>query len=308
MSKVDLTHPIYHDNDKAREHLEGILWPDGPVCPRCGVMDDRITKLKGKSTRPGVYKCKDCRKPFTVTVGTVMERSKIPLCKWVLAAQLMASSKKGMSAKQLERMLGVTYESAWFLFHRLRECAIDPKRGPIGGSNKVVEADETYIGGKAKNAHNSKPIPTKYAVFSLVEREGEVRSFHVTNVNARTLRPILVQTASRKSYLMTDEAKVYRHIGREFSGHGRVNHSKDEYVRGTFWYTNTVESHFALIKRGMMGSFHSVSEAHLHRYLAEFDFRYNTREMSDGERSEELLRRSRGKRLTYQQPRVSENA
>ncbi len=307
-TKVDLTNPIYHDNNAAREHLESLLWPDGPHCPRCGVFGDRITKLKGKSTRPGVHKCKDCRKPFTVTIGTVMERSKIPLCKWVMAAQLMASSKKGMSALQLKRMLGTTYETAWFLFHRLRECAIDPKRGPIGGENKVVEADETYIGGKAKNAHRGKPIPKKAAVFSLVERGGEVRSFHVTNVNSKTLRPIMVKNASRKSYLMTDDSVVYPKVGGEFAGHGTVNHSAEEYVRGSFWYTNTVESYFALLKRGMMGSFHSVSEAHLYRYLAEFDFRHNTRELTDAERGDELLRGAKGKRLTYQQPRQAANA
>src|SRR3546814_418639 len=182
-SKVDLTNPIFYDDGAAREHLEGLLWPNGPVCPHCGNADpERITKLKGKSTRPGVHKCKECRKPFTVTVGTVMERSKIKLAKWVLAAQLMASSK-GMSALQLQRMLGTNYETAWFLFHRLRECAIDPKRGPIGGSNKVVEADETYVGGKARNARKGKPVPKKEAVFALVERDGEVRSFHVPNVN-----------------------------------------------------------------------------------------------------------------------------
>lgn len=306
---VDLTKPIYHDNDKAREHLETLLWPDGPTCPHCGNADqDRITKLKGKSTRPGVHKCKECRKPFTVTVGTVMERSKIPLCKWVLAAQLMASSKKGMSALQLKRMLGVTYETAWFLFHRLRECAIDPKAGPIGGSNKVVEADETYVGGKARNARKGKPVPKKHAVFSLVERDGEVRSFHVTNVNAKTLRPILTKTADRKSYLMTDDSVVYPKLGEEFAGHGTVNHSAEEYVRGTFWYTNTVESYFALLKRGMMGSFHNVSEAHLYRYLAEFDFRHNTRKLSDAERTDELLRGSKGKRLMYQQPNETANA
>lgn len=300
MAKVDLTLPIYHDDDKAREHLESILWPNGPVCPHCGNADPaRITKLEGASTRPGVHKCKECRKPFTVTVNTVMHRSKIPLCKWVLAAQLMASSKKGMSAKQLERMLGITYESAWFLFHRLRECTIDPSRGPIGGDDKVIEADETYVGGRAKNAHKSKPIPKKHAVFSLVEREGEVRSFHITNVNAKTLRPIIVKHASRKSYLMTDDALVYERIGREFSGHGVVNHSAGEYARGYFWTTNTVESYFAILKRGMMGSFHNVSEAHLYRYLAEFDFRYNTRSISDGERTERLLAGAAGKRLTY---------
>jgi len=235
MSKVDLTNPIYHDDNAAREHLESLLWPDGAVCPRCGVMGDRITKLKGKSTRPGVHKCKDCRKPFTVTVGTVMERSKIPLSKWVMAAQLIASSKKGLSAHQLHRMIGTTYETAWFLFHRLRECAIDPSRGPIGGDNKVVEVDETYVGGKAKNAHRNKPVPKKAAVVSLVERDGEVRSFHVTNVNSKTLRPIIVKNASRKSYLMTDDSSVYPNVGKEFSGHGSVNHSAGEYVRGDFW-------------------------------------------------------------------------
>ncbi len=272
----NLTDPIFTDANKAREHLESLLWPDGHNCPRCGVMDDRITKLKGKSTRPGVYKCKDCRKPFSVTVGTVMERSKIPLCKWVMAAQLMASSKKGMSALQLHRMIGTTYETAWFLFHRLRECATDPKRGPIGGENKVVEADETYVGGKAQNKAFGPP-PKKHPVFALVERDGEVRSFHVTNVNSKTLRPIIVETASRKSYLMTDESTVYPKVGKEFAGHGTVNHSAKEYVRGGFWYTNTVESYFAILKRGVYGNFHSISEAHLHRYLSEFDFRYNTR-------------------------------
>ena len=306
-TKVDLTNPIYHDNDTAREHLETLLWPDGPTCPRCGVLGDRITKLKGKSTRPGVYKCKDCRKPFTVTVGTVMERSKVPLSKWVLAAQLMASSKKGMSALQLQRMIGTNYETAWFLFHRLRECANDPTPGPIGGANKVVEADETYVGGKAKNKAFGPP-PKKYPVFALVEREGEVRSFHVTNVNSKTLRPIIVKSASRESYLMTDESVVYPKVGGEFKGHGMVNHSAKEYVRGTFWYTNTVESYFALLKRGIMGSFHSVSEAHLPRYLAEFDFRHNTRKISDSERADELLRGAKGKRPLYHQPNQAAHA
>lgn len=300
--KLDLTNPIFNDDDAAREHLEGLLWPNGPVCPRCGVTGNRITKLQGKSTRAGVYKCKDCRKPFSVTVGTVMERSHVPLCKWVLAAQLMSSSKKGMSAKQLERMLGTNYETAWFLFHRLRECAIDMKTGPIGGENKVIEADETYIGGKAKNAHVGKPVPKKMAVFSLVERDGEVRSKHVPDVTAATLRTALVTQADRKSYLMTDENASYIKVGREFDGHGSVNHSADEYVRKVFWHTNTVESYFAILKRGMYGSFHSVSEAHLGRYLAEFDFRYNNRKLSDAERADELLRGAKGKRLLYRRP------
>ena len=170
---MNLTDPIFTDENKAREHFEATRWPNGPYCPHCGECE-RTSKMGGKSTRIGTYKCYSCRKPFTVTVGTVMERSKIPLSKWVLAAQLMASSKKGMSALQLQRMLGTNYETAWFLFHRLRECAIDPKRGPIGGENKVIEADETYVGGKAKNAKRGKPIPKKHAVFALVERDGEV--------------------------------------------------------------------------------------------------------------------------------------
>lgn len=307
-SRLDLRNPIYHDDDKAREHLESLLWPQGPVCRRCGVMDDRITKLNGKSTRPGVYKCKDCRKPFSVTVGTVMERSHIPLSKWVLAAQLMMSSKKGFSALQLMRMIGTNYETAWFLFHRLRECAKDLAPGPLGGAGKTVEADESYVGGKAKNKAYGKP-PKKHAVFALVERDGKARSFHVAKVNAKTLRPIIVKHASRKSYLMTDESVIYPKIGDEFSGHGTVNHSADEYVRlGGFMHTNTVESYFALLKRGVYGTFHNVSEAHLHRYLAEFDFRHNTRKISDAERAEALLRGAKGKRLLYRQPDKAANA
>jgi transposase-like protein len=301
-NKTDLRAPIYHNDDAARAHLEALLWPQGPVCPRCGVMDDRITKMEGKSLRPGVYNCKDCRKPFSVTVGTVMERSKIPLSKWVLASQLMASSKKGMSALQLQRMLGTNYETAWFLFHRLREAATDLTPSPIGGANKVVEADETYVGGKARNKAFGAP-PKKMAVFSLVEREGEVRSKHVANVTAKTLRKAIVTQADRRSHLMTDEAPVYTRLGDEFAGHSTVNHSADQYVRqGGFTHTNTIESFFALIKRGVYGNFHHVSEAHLHRYLAEFDFRYNRRGLSDSERAADLLRGAKGKRLMYRQP------
>jgi transposase-like protein len=299
--KLDLRKPIFNNDDAAREHLESLLWPAGPACPRCGVMEDRITKLQGKSTRPGVYKCKDCRKPFTVTVGTVMERSKIPLSKWVLAAQLMASSKKGMSALQLHRMLGTNYETAWFLFHRLREAAADPKAGPLGGPKSVVEADETYIGGKAKNKAFGPP-PKKHAVFALVERGGKARAQHVADVTSKTLRGVLVTSTYRTTFLMTDEAAVYVSIGKEFAAHGTVNHSADEYVRKVFYHTNTVESFFALLKRGVYGTFHNISEAHLNRYLAEFVFRHNTRSLSDDERCDELLRGAQGKRLMYRQP------
>src|SRR5947207_8612269 len=260
-SKIDLRNPIFHDDDAAREYLETVLWPHGPVCPRCGVMGDRITKMSGKSLRAGVYNCNDCRKPFSVTVGTVMERSHIPLSKWVLASRLMASSKKSMSAHQLHRMLGTSYEAAWFLFHRLREAANDMVgAAPLGGENKVVEADESYIGGKARNKAFGPP-PKKMAVFTLVEREGKARSRHVADVTSKTLREVLVTQASRKSYLMTDEAAVYESLGREFGGHGTVNHSADEYVRGDFWYTNNAESFFANLKRAVYGQFHHVSEA-----------------------------------------------
>jgi transposase-like protein len=307
--KIDLRTPIFHDDDAAREYLETVLWPSGPVCPRCGVMGDRITKFAGKSTRPGVYNCKDCRKPFSVTVGTVMERSHIPLSKWVLATRLMAASKKGMSAHQLHRMLDTSYEAAWFMFHRLREAAHDPASGPLGGVNKVVEADETYIGGKEANKHAWKRKGVgggpggKMPVVSLVERDGRTKSFHVANVTGANLRSIMVKHADRKSHLMTDGSPIYPSIGDEYAGHSSVDHSAEEYVRlGGFVHTNTVESHFALIKRGVYGTFHNISEAHLHRYLAEFDFRANTRDMTDAERAAALIAGAQGKRLLYRQP------
>ena len=214
---MKLTDPIYTNEDKAREHFEKLHWPDGPICPRCGSVA-RSTKLQGKSTRPGVYKCKDCRKPFSVSVGTLMERSHIKLNVWLAAMHLLTASKKGMSAHQMGRMLGLSYESGWFLCHRLREAMRQPvPKDGIGGANKVVEADETFIGGKAKNRAFRKPAPKK-AVMALIERDGEARSYHVANVTAATLRPLIVQTASRKSYLMTDEGTQYPKIGEEFAG------------------------------------------------------------------------------------------
>jgi transposase-like protein len=306
--KTDLKNPIYHDEDAARAHLESLLWPHGPVCPRCGVADDRVTKLQGQSTRPGVYKCKDCRKPFTVTVGTVMERSKIPLSKWVLAAHFMASSKKGMSALQLQRMLGTNYETAWFLFHRLREAAKIGGDSPLGGNGMTVEADETYVGGKLSNMHAKKRPPRdvaldkKHKIVVLVERDGRAKSFHVANVTAKTLRTVLVTNVHRDSHLMTDGARGYIGVGGEFLSHGWTDHAGGEYVRPGNVHSNTAESYFAILKRGVFGTFHSISEAHMHRYLVEFDFRYSTRKWSDVERAEELLRGAKGKRLMYRQP------
>lgn len=303
---IDLTNPIYHDNKKARAHLESIRWPNGPYCPHCGEAED-IRKLKGKSTRPGVYKCRSCRKPFSVTVGTLFERSKVSLSKWVLATHLMCASKKGISAHQLHRMLGVTYKTAWFMSHRIREGMREHHPDPLGGQGKYVEADETLIGGKERNKRRSKRNPKnigavgKEITFSLVERGGKVRSYHVPNVSSKTLRPIIVAQVDRKSFLMTDDAGQYRVIGPEFAGYETVNHGIEEYVRGDA-HTNTIEGYFSILKRGITGVYHHVSQKHLRRYLGEFDFRYNERAklgVSDSERTDKALKGIEGKRLTY---------
>lgn len=292
----------FHNEKAAFNYLESILWADGVECPHCGTCD-RASKLKGKSTRIGLWKCYSCRKQFTVKVGTVFEHARIPLHKMLQAVYLMCASKKGISAHQLHRTLEIQYRSAWFLAHRIREAMREGKLpGGMGGNNKVVEVDETYVGGKAKNAKRGAPIPKKEPVVTLVERDGAVRSFHVPSVNRETLRPILVEQISRKSYLMTDEAGVYKKVGKEFTGHGSVNHSIDEYVRGTFWHTNTVEGYFSILKRGITGTYQHCSQQHLKRYLGEFDFSYNERKVSDFERTEKALSGIKGKRLFYQRP------
>ena len=239
---ADLTNPIYSDADKARQHLEALHWPHGPACPRCGTLD-RITKLAGKSTRPGVYKCNECAKPFTVTVGTIFEDSKIPLNNWLLAFRLLNGGKKGFSAHELHRSLGITYKSAWFMAHRIRE-AMAGDDSPLGGPETVVEADETYVGGKARNRATRKPAPKK-ALVALVERDGMARSFHVANVNAKTLRPLIVTNVDRSAHLMTDESPVYTRVGREFNGHSSVNHSASEYVTtGGFKHSTPLKTSF----------------------------------------------------------------
>jgi transposase-like protein len=307
--KVDLTNPIFHDEDKAREHLEKVRWPDGPFCPHCGETEN-FARLQGKSHRPGLFHCNSCEQAFTVTVGSVMERSKIPLTKWVLAYHLMAASKKGMSAKQLQRMLGLTYKSAWFLTMRIREAMKgDPKRGPLGGKGKIIESDETFVGSKKKNVHKGKPEPRKHAVHALVERGGEVRASHVPDVTAKTLRRAIVTQASRKSELHTDESLTYYWMGKEFAGHKTVNHSQDEYFRDGAG-VQSAESFFALLKRGVFGSFHSISEQHLQRYCDEFAFRWNTRSalgIEDAERANLAIKGAVGRRLTYRQPDKAEN-
>lgn len=291
--------PRFKDPVAAREYLESVRWPDGPICPHCGAVDQHYA-LKGKAQRDGLYKCKSCREQFTVTVGTVFERSKIPLHKWVMLAELMCSSKKGISSKQVERMLGVTYKTAWFMTHRIRE-AMKPNGGGLMGSNGgTVEADETFVGRKpgtkVRRGHGH-----KNAVFSLVEREGTVRSFHVPNVTGETLKKKLNEQVSKDANLMTDESTSYTKAGKDFASHESVNHSKDEYVRGNA-HTNTVEGFFSIFKRGIYGVYQHVSSHHLHRYTVEFDFRYNYRQklgFNDADRTIEVLKGIEGKRLTY---------
>ena len=297
---MDLTNPIYTSPDKARIHLESIRWPHGPVCPHCGSVSRDHYELKGKTTRPGLYKCKDCLEPFTVTVGTVFERSKIPLNKWVLAAHLMASSKKGFSSHQMHRTLGVTYKTAWFMEHRLREAMKGAVSGLLGGGGGTVEGDETFVGNK-RGKKRSRGYAHKNAVFSLVERDGGARSFHVPNVSAKTLKPIIQAHMARDAHFMTDDAGQYRILGPIYASHETVAHSQGEYVRENI-HTNTVEGFFSIFKRGVMGTFHHLSEKHLQRYMHEFDFRYNTRAalgVDDGQRAELILKGIGGKRLTY---------
>jgi transposase-like protein len=295
----DLTNPAFTDEDKAREFLEASRWPDGPVCPFCGQLDT-VAKLGGKAMGPGWYYCSDCRDKFTVRVGTIMERSHIQMHKWLFASHLIVSSKKGMSALQLSRMLGITYKSSWFMCHRIREGMTPNTTSPIGGESKVVESDESFVGGKAKNRAYAKREPKKHAVLTLVERDGKSRSFHIAIVKAKTLREKIVTTVSRKSHLMTDELASYEKVGKEFANHGTVNHSANEFTKlGGFVHTNTAECRFSLMKRAVFGTHHSISEAHLPRYLAEWDFKWNTRKMTDGERAAEALSGMDGKRLTY---------
>lgn len=306
--KTDLTSPRFTNEDAARTHIEASRWPNGEVnCPLCGSLN--VRRMGGK-TQAGMFLCNDCRDKFTCRTGTVMERSHVPLHKWLLAIHLMASSKKGMSAHQLMRNLGLgSYRTAWFLCHRIREAMGDDSHkamGGLGGANKTVEVDETYVGGKAKNRAHREPAPKK-AVVSLVERGGKVHSRHVADVTAKTVREVIVTNADRASTLMSDEAAIYPKIGREFAGHHTVNHSANEYARmAGFIHINTAENFYSILKRGITGTYHSVSEAHLHRYLKEFDFRYNNRSglgVEDVERAARALKGVEGKRLTYNQPR-----
>jgi transposase-like protein len=302
MAKSLLSAPHFHDEAAALAFIEARIWPHGPVCPKCGETV-RVSRMMGKSTKLGMCKCYVCRKPFAATVGTVMESSHIPLHVWLQGMHLLCTSKKGISTNQLHRTLRITLKSAWFLSHRIRE-AMKEIRGfaadPLGGFGKTVEADEAWFGPKQAN-RAYKPVTEKQIMMALVERGGQVRSFHVPNVTAATLAPIIGRHVYRDTRFMSDESPVYTGIGWNFRSHGTVVHSAKEYVRDDA-YTNTVEGYFSILKRGIYGVYQHVSEAHLKRYLAEFDFRYINRAarwVDDVARTDLAVKGIKGKRLTY---------
>jgi len=308
---LDLTNPIFHDETKAREWLEGVRWPHGPHCPFCGSL--AATRMEGDAHRVGLLNCRDCRKQFSVTVGTVYERSHVPLHKWVLANFLMNASKKGISAHQLHRTIKVTYKTAWFMCHRIREAMRDENPSPLGGSGKIVEADEAYHGKvetpipSAARIREGRPLlkrkteKQKRPIVALVERGGEARAYHVRHVTAKNVREVLVTHADRKSRLQTDESRLYPAVGKEFAKHETVNHGAKEYARGDVT-TNSVEGFFGIFKRGIIGVYQHCGEQHFQRYLDEFTFRYSNRAklgIEDTERTMLAIKGAAGKRLTY---------
>ena len=317
-----LSDPVFHDEDAARAYIEEVRWPDFVVCPLCGAFD-KINQLAGESMGPGWWYCGSCQDKFTCRVGTVMERSHIPLHKWLLAFRLMASSKKGVSAHQLHRTLGITYKSAWFLGHRIREAMKDTDPTPLGGDGKTVESDETFYGVREGVEREERPwlfsnergwlrMPRersgyrdKIPVVTLVERGGKARSVKVENITAKTLYSVVTRAADPKSALMTDELAAYGRIGKRFASHEAVNHSHEEYVRGSA-HINTVEGYFSIFKRGMKGIYQHCDEKHLPRYLTEFDFRYSNRValgINDVLRTMRAIKGAEGKRLTYRRTR-----
>jgi transposase-like protein len=298
-----LNHPELQSEAAAYEFVEAKLWPNGPECPHCGTVG-RAYALKNKSARIGLKKCAACRKTFTVKVGTIFEDSHVPMHKWLQALHLLCSSKKGMSSHQLHRILGVTLKTAWFLSHRIREAMRDGSLGPLGGAAMTVEADETFVGRK-----QGVPVPKggyshKHIVLALVERGGKVRSVHINELTKAVAGRVVRENIARESRLMTDEARHYRGVGKDFAGHGTIHHTLGEYVNrdDPTIHTNTVEGAFSIFKRGMRGIYQHCREQHLHRYLAEFDFRYNNRValgVNDARRAENALRGAVGRRLLY---------
>jgi transposase-like protein len=303
---ANLQNPIFTDEEKAREWLEARVWPRGPVCPHCGATDDDVTKLEGSKHRPGVHQCNQCREQFTVTVKTVFERSHIPLTKWLAALFLLMASKKGVSAHQIHRSLKLSYKSAWFMMHRLRGALRTGGLAPLGGTGKTVESDETFTGrleGQPKRGMGGASAH-KNTVLTLVERGSSARSFHIDSTSVAEIAPVVRKNIARETALMTDEANWYTEIGSEFVSHETVTHSAKEYVRGHV-HTNTVEGYYSIFKRDMKGVYQHCKEKHLHRYLAEFDFRYSYRVKlgySDLIRAEIAAAGIKGKRLTYRRP------
>ncbi len=305
-----LSKPYFHDETAAFQHLESVLWPTGPICPHCGNADPkRVYELKGKTTRVGLRKCAECRKPFTVTINTVFQSRHIPLHKMLQAVYLMTSSKKGFSAHQLHRLLGITYQSAWFLAHRIREAMRTGGLAPFGGMGGAVEVDETFIGIdraiKPKGERKGRGYHHKHKVLSLVDRTSrQARSMVVDDLRTKTLLPILQQNIAKEARVMTDEAGQYVHLKHHFAEHGVVQHGQDEYVSSDdpSIHTNTIEGYFSIFKRGMKGVYQHCGKQHLHRYLAEFDFRYNNRialGVDDATRAHRAMTGVAGKRLTY---------
>ena len=311
MATATLSNPIYHSEEAARAHFEALRWPDGRSCPHCGVVgDDASSLLKGKSHRAGLYKCKACEKPFTATIGTVYEDSKVPLHKWLLATHLMCASKKGVSALQLQRELALgSYRTAWFMAHRIREAMIDTDDTPLGGEGKIVEADETYYGKPAVSpTHRTSGLPFAYPkkrnsrpVVALVERGGRAKVFHVAVADKATVSRLVLENVDKASRLHTDESRLYVGSADVFASHETVKHSAGEYARGDV-NTNSAEGFFGVFKKGMKGVYQHCSEKHLNRYVTEFGFRHNTRSalgFNDGERTDAAIKGTIGKRLTY---------
>jgi len=300
----NLSAPHFHDEEAAYAHVEARIWPNGPVCPHCGGVE-RISKMRGKSTRVGAYKCYQCRKPFTVKIGTIFEDSKVPMRVWLQAMYLIAGSKKGISSNQLHRILGVTLKTAWFMSHRIREAMRSDDATMFGGNGGVVEVDETFIG-RIKGAPVKRAFHHKMKVLALVDRDsGKARTMVIDNVNASTLMPIVLDNVAREARVMTDEHSGYRDMHKFFAAHGTTSHGRGQYVdpADRTVHSNTVEGYFSIFKRGMKGVYQFCGERHLHRYLAEFEFRYNNRVAlgcNDSDRADALLSGIIGKRLTYQ--------
>jgi len=299
--------PYFANETKAIEFVESLMWPTGAVCPHCGGVEKlyRIKPNPSKRVRPGLWKCGHCRKQFTVKVGTIFEDSKLPMSKWLLAIYMMCSSKKGVSANQLHRSLGISYKAAWFVCHRIRLAMTqEPLLGKLGGGGGIVEVDETYIGGKIGNnkrkRYQGRGVVSKIPVMTLIERGGDVRTFKVPNTKRGTLQTVVRPNVDDTALIVTDQNAAYRGLGRHYANYGVINHSKS-YVRGIL-HTNFAESYHSLLKRGILGTFHHVSEQHLSRYLREFEFRWNSRKITDGERTFSAIKGAKGKRLKYQAP------